>query len=44
MAGAIAGACHGVSAFPPAAVAQMDANGLDLASLADALLALRSRP
>jgi ADP-ribosylglycohydrolase len=42
MAGAIAGACHGVSAFPPQAIAVIDAQDLDLASLASALLALRS--
>jgi ADP-ribosylglycohydrolase len=44
MAGAIAGACHGVTAFPPEAIAVIDAQGLDLAPLADALYALRSRP
>jgi ADP-ribosylglycohydrolase len=43
MAGAIAGACAGTEAFPPEAVALMDAQGLGLASLADDLLALRSR-
>jgi ADP-ribosylglycohydrolase len=41
MAGAIAGACHGLSAFPADAVAVIDGNGLGLAGLADALLALR---
>jgi ADP-ribosylglycohydrolase len=44
MAGAIAGACHGVTAFPPEAIAVIDAQGLDLAALADDLYALRSRP
>jgi ADP-ribosylglycohydrolase len=43
MAGAIAGACHGVTAFPPEAIAVIDAQGLDLAPLADDLYALRSR-
>jgi ADP-ribosylglycohydrolase len=43
MAGAIAGACHGISAFPPEAIAIIDAQGLDLASLAAALLTLRSQ-
>ena len=42
MAGAIAGACHGVTAFPPEAIAVIDAQGLGLASLADDLYALRS--
>jgi ADP-ribosylglycohydrolase len=41
MAGAIAGACHGLEAFPPPAVAVIDAQDLDLAPLADNLLALR---
>jgi ADP-ribosylglycohydrolase len=44
MAGAIAGACHGVTAFPPEAIAVIDAQGLGLAALADDLYALRSRP
>jgi ADP-ribosylglycohydrolase len=44
MAGAVAGACHGVDAFPAAAIAVIDAQGLDLAALADDLYALRSRP
>jgi ADP-ribosylglycohydrolase len=44
MAGAIAGACHGVTAFPPPAIAVIDAQGFDLAPLADDLYALRSRP
>jgi ADP-ribosylglycohydrolase len=43
MTGAIAGACHGVTAFPPEAIAVIDAQGLDLAALADDLSALRSR-
>ena len=42
MAGAIAGACHGLAAFPPHAVAVIDAQGLALADLADSLLARRS--
>jgi ADP-ribosylglycohydrolase len=37
MAGAVAGACHGIAAFPPPAVAVIDAQGLDLAGLAAAL-------
>ncbi len=41
MAGAVAGACHGVEAFPPGAIAAIDAHGLDLAALADDLYALR---
>jgi ADP-ribosylglycohydrolase len=41
MAGAVAGACHGTAAFPPEAIAVVDAQGLGLAALADALLALR---
>jgi len=41
MAGAIAGACHGQSAFPPHAIATIDAHGFALPALADALLALR---
>jgi ADP-ribosylglycohydrolase len=44
MAGAIAGACHGVTAFPPEAIAVIDAQGLGLGPLADDLYALRSRP
>jgi ADP-ribosylglycohydrolase len=43
MAGAIAGACHGLGAFPPEAIAVIDAQHLDLAPLADDLLALRVR-
>jgi len=43
MAGAIAGACHGVTAFPPEAIAVIDAQGLGLAPLADDLYALRTR-
>jgi ADP-ribosylglycohydrolase len=41
MAGAIGGAAHGLSSFPPHAVAVIDAQGLGLAELADSLLALR---
>jgi ADP-ribosylglycohydrolase len=41
MAGAIAGACHGLSAFPEHAIATVDAHGLGLTELADALYALR---
>jgi ADP-ribosylglycohydrolase len=41
MAGAIAGACHGQCAFPPDAIAIIDAHGFALSALADALLALR---
>jgi ADP-ribosylglycohydrolase len=41
MAGAIGGAVHGLAAFPPQAVETIDAQGLALADLADALLALR---
>ena len=41
MAGAVAGACYGLDAFPPEAIAVIDAHGLDLPSLADDLLALR---
>jgi ADP-ribosylglycohydrolase len=44
MAGAIAGACHGLAAFPPEAVAVIDAQDLSLTSLADDLLTLRGRP
>jgi ADP-ribosylglycohydrolase len=42
MAGAVAGACHGVDAFPAGAIAVIDSQGLDLAALADDLYALRS--
>ena len=42
MAGAIAGACHGLAAFPPHAVEVIDAQGFALADLADSLLARRS--
>jgi ADP-ribosylglycohydrolase len=42
MAGAIAGARHGLEAFPAHAIAVIDAHGLDLAALADDLYALRS--
>jgi ADP-ribosylglycohydrolase len=41
IAGAVAGACHGVDAFPPPALAVIDAHGLRLAELADDLYALR---
>jgi ADP-ribosylglycohydrolase len=41
MAGAVSGACHGLAAFPPDAVRVIDAHGLGLTDLADALLALR---
>jgi ADP-ribosylglycohydrolase len=41
MAGAIGGAVHGLAAFPPAAVEVIDAQGLALAGLADALLVAR---
>ena len=44
MAGAISGACYGVTAFPPAAIAVIDAQDTDLAALADDLYALRARP
>ncbi len=42
MAGAIAGACHGVMAFPPEAIVVIDAQGLGLAGLADDLYTLRA--
>jgi len=42
IAGSVAGACHGVAAFPPQALAVVDAHGLGLAALADDLYALRS--
>jgi len=41
MAGAMAGAIHGKSAFPRHAIATIDAHGLHLDELADDLLALR---
>ena len=44
MAGAVAGACAGVTAFPAEAIAVIDAQGLGLGGLADELLALRERP
>jgi ADP-ribosylglycohydrolase len=44
MAGAVAGACHGTPAFPPDAIAVIDAQRLNLTPLADALLSLRPRP
>jgi ADP-ribosylglycohydrolase len=43
MAGAIAGACAGVEAFPAEAVAVIDAHGLGLTGLADDLCALHAR-
>ena len=42
MTGAITGACHGVDAFPPEAIAVIDAHGLGLADLADDLVVLRA--
>ncbi|HEY0937618.1 MAG TPA: ADP-ribosylglycohydrolase family protein [Trebonia sp.] len=42
MAGAVAGACHGLSAFPPEAVSVIDGHGLGLRELADSLLAMRA--
>jgi ADP-ribosylglycohydrolase len=42
MTGAIAGACHGLGAFPAQATETVDETGLGLASLADALLELRN--
>ena len=42
MAGAVAGACHGVAAFPAEAVAVIDRHQLDLPGLAAALLTLRA--
>ncbi len=42
MAGAIAGACGGMTAFPAEAIAVIDAQGLDLGGLADDLYALRT--
>jgi ADP-ribosylglycohydrolase len=41
MAGAVAGACQGVDSFPADVIAVIDAQGLDLAALADELFALR---
>jgi ADP-ribosylglycohydrolase len=41
MAGAVGGACHGLAAFPASAVRAVDGNGLRIAQLAEALLALR---
>jgi len=41
MAGAVAGACHGLAAFPADAVQVIDRHQLDLPGLATALLALR---
>ncbi len=42
MVGAMAGACHGLEAFPPGALAVIDAQDLGLTALADDLCALRS--
>jgi ADP-ribosylglycohydrolase len=42
MTGAVAGACHGLEAFPPDAIAVIDAQHLGLQALADDLYALRS--
>jgi ADP-ribosylglycohydrolase len=42
MAGAVAGACHGLGAFPAGALAVIDAQGLGLTALADDLCALRA--
>jgi ADP-ribosylglycohydrolase len=44
MAGAVAGACHGETAFPAGAVAVIDAHGHDLPGLAAGLLGLRLAP
>ena len=44
MAGAVAGACHGVGAFPGPAIEVIDRHRLDLPGLADGLLALRAGP
>jgi ADP-ribosylglycohydrolase len=44
MAGAVAGACHGLGAFPAGALAVIDAQGLGLTALADDLCALRGKP
>jgi ADP-ribosylglycohydrolase len=41
MAGAVAGACHGLAAFPAEAVRTIDRHQLDLPGLAGELLALR---
>jgi ADP-ribosylglycohydrolase len=43
MAGAIAGACHGPSGFPPDAIATVEEHALDLTGLADALYDLREQ-
>ena len=42
MTGAVAGACHGVAAFPAGALAVIDAQDLGLTALADDLCALRA--
>jgi ADP-ribosylglycohydrolase len=41
MAGAVGGACGGLAAFPPHAIAIIESHGLGLAELADSLYALR---
>jgi ADP-ribosylglycohydrolase len=41
MTGAIGGACHGLAAFPPHAIATIDAHGFALTALADSLWSLR---
>jgi ADP-ribosylglycohydrolase len=41
MSGAVSGACHGLHAFPRHAISTVDAHGLGLTDLADALYALR---
>ncbi|HEX8008320.1 MAG TPA: ADP-ribosylglycohydrolase family protein [Trebonia sp.] len=41
MAGAVGGACHGLAAFPPHAIAVIDSHGFGLTELADSLCALR---
>ena len=43
MVGAMAGACHGLGAFPADALAVIDAQDFGLTALADDLCALRSR-
>jgi ADP-ribosylglycohydrolase len=41
MAGAVAGACGGLAAFPPHAIAVIESHGFGLTELADSLCALR---
>jgi ADP-ribosylglycohydrolase len=43
LAGAVSGACHGLTGFPAEAAGVIHAHGLGLSSLADKLLALRLR-